>query len=65
MQLGSEVGLTATAIMESTTTSAAMQINSPVDLPPPSAPREAGSNTGDPDVMNCLLALTQLLASQN
>ena len=44
MQLGSEVGLTATTTTESTITSAAMQINSPVDSPPSSAPREAGSN---------------------
>jgi len=44
MQLGSEVGLTATATMESTITSVAMQINSPVDSPPSAAPREAGSN---------------------
>ena len=45
MQLGSEVGLIATTNTESTITSAAMQTNSPVDPPPSSAPREAGSNT--------------------
>jgi len=45
MQLGSGVWLTATATMESTTTSAAMQINSPVDSPPSAAPIEVGSNT--------------------
>jgi len=45
MQLGSEVGLTATTNTESTTTSASMQINSPVDSPPSAAPRDAGSNS--------------------
>jgi len=45
-QLGSEVGLTATTTTESTITSAAMQMNSPVDSPPSAAPREAGSNIG-------------------
>ena len=44
-QLGSEAGLTATTTTESTITSAAMQINSPVDSPPSAAPREVGSNT--------------------
>ena len=44
-QLGSEVGLTATTNTESTVTIVATQMVLPVGFPPPSAPREAKSNT--------------------
>jgi len=53
-QLGSEVGLTAATNTESTITSEAMQINSPVDSPPSSAPGDAESNTCLSRVMKSL-----------
>jgi len=55
MQLGSEVELIATTHTESTITSAAVQINSPVDSPPPSAPREAESNKCIANALVCEL----------